>query len=60
MFMKQGLKLHFKAPNPLTLDYCSEIDVSQELGEDDALYYQTLIGVLRWIVESGQIDSLCS
>jgi hypothetical protein len=53
---KQGMKLPCKAPNPLTFDYCPEIDVSQELGEDDASYYQTLIGVLRWIVELGRID----
>ena len=26
---KQGLKLPYKAPNPLTFDYCPEIDVSQ-------------------------------
>ena len=42
----RDLKLPYKAPNPLTFDYCPEIDVSQELGEDDASYYQTLIGVL--------------
>ncbi len=27
-----------------------------ELGEADASYYHTLIGVLRWIVEFGRID----
>ena len=56
---KQGMKLPCKAPNPLTFDYHPEIDVSQELGEDDASYYQTLIGVLRWIVELGRIDIDC-
>ena len=56
---RQGLKLPCKAPNPLTFDYRPEIDVSQELGEDDASYYQTLIGVLRWIVELGRIDIDC-
>ncbi len=50
---KQGMKLPCKAPNPLTFDYRPEIDVSQELAENDASYYQTLIGVLRWIVELG-------
>ena len=34
---KQGLKLPYKAPNPCTIDYCPEIDVSPELGEHDAL-----------------------
>jgi hypothetical protein len=53
------MKLPCKAPNPLTFDYRPEIDVSQELEEDDASYYQTLIGVLRWIVELGRIDIDC-
>ena len=44
--VKQGMKLPCKAPNPLTFEYRPEIDFSQELGKDDALYYQTLIGVL--------------
>ncbi len=59
LFAKQGLKFPYKAPNPLTIDYCPEIDVLQVLKEDDALYYQTLIGVLQWIVELGQIDIDC-
>jgi len=53
------MKLPYKAPNPLTFDYCPEIDVSHELGEDDASYYQTLIGVIQWIVELGRIDIDC-
>ena len=50
---KKGMKLPYKAPNPLTFDYRPEIDVSQELGEDDASYYQTLNCVLQLIVELG-------
>jgi hypothetical protein len=53
---KQGLKLPYKAPNPLSIDYHPEIDVTPELGEDNALYYQNLIGALRWIVELGCVD----
>jgi len=53
---KKGLKLPYKAPNPLSTDYRPEIDVTPELGEADASYYHTLIGVLRWIVELGRID----
>ena len=49
----------FKAPNPLTFNYRPEIDVSQELGEDDASYYQTLICVLQWIVELSRVDIDC-
>ena len=43
---KEGLKLPYKAPNPLSPDYRPETDVMPELGETDALYYHTLIGVL--------------
>ena len=53
---KKGLKLPYKAPNPLSTEYRPEIDVTPELGEADASYYHTLIGVLRWIVELGRID----
>ncbi len=39
-----------------TATHSGEIDVTPELGEDDASYYHTLIGVLRWIVEIGRVD----
>jgi hypothetical protein len=54
--IKKGLKLPYSAPNPLSIDYRPEIDVTPELGEADASYYQCLIGVLRWIVELGRVD----
>ena len=48
---------HWKMPNkadtPLTTTYRPELDVSRELNETDAAYYQSLIGILRWIVELG-------
>ena len=49
-----------KLPNsmhhPLKRDYKPEEDTSEELGPEDAAYYQSLIGVLRWIVELGRIN----
>src|SRR5210317_1670439 len=33
-----------------------ELDVSAVLGTKEASYYQSLIGVLRWIVELGRVD----
>ena len=33
-----------------------ELDVTPELNEGDANYYQQQIGVLRWLVELGRID----
>ena len=32
------------------------MDITKELSPEDATYYQSLIGVLRWIVEIGRID----
>ena len=45
-----------KAPSPMTTDYCAEINVSRELNTTDAAYYQSLIGVVRWMVELGHVD----
>jgi hypothetical protein len=53
---KKGMKLPYTAPNPLFTDYRPELDVTPELGEAEASYYHTLIGVLRWIVELGRVD----
>ena len=44
------------APNPFPLDYDPDTDVSSELGAEDASYYQSIIGILRWMVELGRID----
>ncbi len=49
-------KLPRHAGTPLSSGYRPELDVSEELGPDDAAYYQSLIGVLRWIVELGRVD----
>ena len=54
--MTKGKKLPHTAPNPLSTDYRPELDVTPELGEAEASYYHTLIGVLRWIVELGRVD----
>ena len=40
----------------MTSGYCPEIDITPELGEADAAYFHSLIGVLRWIVEFGRVD----
>ena len=46
-------KLPNKADTPLTTTYRPELDVSRELNVADAVYYRSLIGILRWIVELG-------
>ena len=48
---KKNLSLPAKAPTPLSNGHRPEIDTSSELNPEDALYYHSIIGVLRWIVE---------
>jgi hypothetical protein len=36
-----------------------EIDVTRELLVNEASYYQSLIGILRWIVELGRVHICC-
>ena len=45
-----------KAPAPMSNEYRLEIDISPELNATDAAYYQSLIGILRWMVELGRVD----
>ena len=53
---KRGRKLAPSAKTPLRSTYRPELDVSPELKTQDAAYYMSLIGVLRWIVELGRVD----
>ncbi len=45
-----------RAETALPSTYCPELDVTPELGPKDSSYYQSLIGILRWIVELGRMD----
>ena len=45
-----------KAPTPMPNEYCPEIDISPELNATDATYDQSLVGILRWMVELGRVD----
>ena len=49
-------KLPSRAHTPLSSSYRLETDISDEIDSDDASYFQSLIGVLRWIVELGRVD----
>lgn len=53
---KSGRKLPKRAEAPFKSGYRPEIDVSQELTGEEASYYQSLIGILRWMVELGRVD----
>ena len=56
---KLGEKLPARANTPLTSNYHPEIDVSMELQPVDAVYFQSLIGILRWTVKLGRVDICC-
>ena len=56
---KRGSKLPMRGKNPISTGYRPEIDVSPPLEPSLASYYQSLIGILRWIVELGRIDICC-
>ena len=41
---------------PLPMSYMPKLDVTEELTLTDAAYYQSLIGILQWIVKLGYMD----
>jgi hypothetical protein len=45
-----------KAENPFCMSYEPELDTSTPLDPNAASYFQTIIGVMRWMVEIGRID----
>ena len=51
---KHGLRGNPKAP--LKTDYRPELGMPPELNVIDAAYYQSLIGILRWMAELGRVD----
>ena len=53
---ERELKLPAKVTTPIRTSYRPELDVTAELGPVEAAYYQSLIGILRWMVELGRVD----
>ena len=53
---KSDQRLPVRADTPMQTSYRPELDVSQELSPTDAAYFQSLIGILQWIVELGRVD----
>jgi hypothetical protein len=47
-----------RVTTPLSQGYRPELDQSRELDAKRGQYYQSLIGVLRWICELGRVDIL--
>jgi len=53
---KYGLILPKNVATPLRSSYNPELDLTMELNEDGVNFYQSMIGILRWLVEAGRID----
>jgi hypothetical protein len=53
---KGGRKLPKKAPTLMSSTYKSEVDGSPELSPGMANFYQSHVGVLRWITEMSRLD----
>jgi Reverse transcriptase (RNA-dependent DNA polymerase) len=51
-----GKKLASKISTPMTSNYRPELDSTPLLKPEQASYYQSLIGILRWAVELGRVD----
>ena len=52
-----GRKLPRKhAKAPFANGYQPELDLTNELNDTDSTYYQSQIGILRWMVELGRVD----
>ena len=47
------------ANTPLSMNYRPEVNITDELEPVDAAHYQSLIGILCWMVELGRIDITC-
>jgi hypothetical protein len=52
----KGGKLPTKAETPIQTCYRPELDISPELNDINAAYFQSKIGILWWIVELEWID----
>ena len=53
---KSGKSLPRRAAAPFPRDYIPELDTSPELSPEEAAYYQSQIGILRWTVELERVD----
>ena len=45
-----------RAERPITSNYVPELENTPELESDGIVFFQELIGVLRWAIEIGRFD----
>ena len=54
--LHRGYKVPIGADNSFKCGYSPELDKSLSLVPEEASYYQSLIGVMRWMIKIGHID----
>jgi len=54
----KGIKLPKRATAPWLNDYMSELDDMPELGAEMISHYQSLVGILHWMVELGHMEMI--
>jgi hypothetical protein len=53
---KGKYKVTAKPANPFPTTFDADLDVSDPLMPEEASYFQSIIGVLRWMIEIGRVD----
>ena len=56
IFTEYDTKLPMRVITPFTSRYRPKLDTGRELTDERALYFMSLIGILRWAIELGHID----
>ena len=54
---EKNFKLPLRDEKPIQTSYRTELDISPELRSEDGEYYQSIIGILIWMVEIGGLMS---
>ena len=52
----KGLRLPKRAMAPWQNDYVLQLDDTPELGAEMISHYQSLVGILHWMVHLGHVD----
>ena len=53
---ESGAKLPSLSDTPIQTSYRPELEISAELGPTEEAYFNSLIGILRWIIELGRVE----
>ena len=56
---ERNMKLPARCDTPMSSSYRPELDTSPVLDDEEANWYQSAIGTLRWIIEIGRMDITC-